>query len=162
MKPIKTKDSNVRLILPEEEGLPDDKRRGDLHVERMFFVGEDSEQRPGFESRWEPTEGERKALINGAPITLRLWGANHPPVNMLVGNPPEGEKLTAMVTIDQTLEASSKFFEMLSVRMKEVEDGGDPIDPKEVPEIFAKAMRDVVRPPRNPTGENGNGASPSK
>lgn len=154
MKPVETKDSNVRLVLPEEEGLPDDQRRGDLCVERMFFADEETgDQRPGFESIWEPTDGERKALANGAPITLRLWGANHPPVNMLVGNPPEDGDLRALVTVKETGEAASKFFDALSKRMQEAED----IEPEEIPKIFEIALREVIQGRDKHPRRNGNG-----
>lgn len=158
MRPVKTDSSNVRLVLPEEEHLPDDKRRGDLHVERMFFVDPESEeQRAGFESVWVPDDGERKALANGAPVTLRLWGANHPPVNMLVGDPPEGETLEALVTVGETREAAGKFFERLSVRMEEVESGGEPIATDEIGAMFNLALEDVLSQRGHRSSENGSG-----
>lgn len=158
MRPVKTDSSNVRLIHPEEEGKPDDQRQGDLFAERMFLVDpETQDQRPGFESVWIPTDGERKALANGAPITLRLWGSGHPPVNMLVGDPPEDEVLEELVTVAETREAAGKFFERLSTRMEEVESGGEPIATEEIGAMFNLALGEVITHRPGRSGENGSG-----
>lgn len=159
MKPIKTEGSNVKLVLEEEKHLPEEQQRGTLHAERMLFQDEETgDQKPGFESVWEPTDGERKALSNGAPITLRLWGAHHPIVNMLVGDVPEGEVLHALVTVEQTREAAGKFFERLSVRMAEVEEGGEPIETREIGAMFNLALEDVLR--NRPERPSANGSAP--
>jgi hypothetical protein len=158
VRPVQTDDSNVRLILPEEEHLPDDKRRGDLFVERVFFADEETgDQKPGFESVWKPADGERKALANGALITLRLWGANHPPVNMLVGDPPEGEALEALVTVEEARKAAGKFFDRLSVRMEEARGDGPELAADEIPAMFNLALQEVVRHRGTPPSANGAG-----
>lgn len=43
-------------------------------------------------SAWEPTLEELSRLMNGAPIYLKLWGTQHPPVIIEVGEPPKEEK----------------------------------------------------------------------
>lgn len=158
MRPVKTDSSNVRLIHPEEEGKPDSQREGDVPAERMFFVDpETHDQRAGFESVWKTTAGERKALANGAPITLQLWGVGHPPVKIMVGDPPEGEVLEELVTVGETREAAGKFFERLSVRMEEVESGGEPIATDEIGAMFNLALEDVLSQRGHRSSENGSG-----
>lgn len=44
----------------------------------------------GYETTWQPDIGERRALLNGAPVILRVWGDAHPPVHVGVGDPPPG------------------------------------------------------------------------
>lgn len=157
MKPVKTKDSNTRLIHPEEEHLPDDQRGGDLYAERLYLVAEDGQQRPGYESVWLPDDKERKALVNGAPITLRLWGSAHPPVNMHVGDVPEPEggdpSLQALVTVKETREAAGKFFARLSTRMEESTE----IGAEEIPAMFNLALEEVLRARPQRPSSNGNG-----
>lgn len=154
MKPVQTKDSNVRLIHPEEEHLPDEKRVGDVPVERMFFRDpETEEQRPGFESTWQLSVGERKALANGAPITIQLWGANHPPIKPMVGD-PDPESMEVLVTVEETRRAAGKFFERLSVRMGEDTE----IGAKEIPAMFNLALEEILRSRNQPPSANGNGS----
>lgn len=153
MKPIKTKGTNTRLILPHEEELPEDQRKGDLPVERCVFDTEGiEEQRPGFESTWMPDEGERKALANGAPVILRLWGEQHPPVNMHVGEPAE-DLMQRLVTIGQTRKAASLFFDALSRRLE----GDEKIEPGEIPVMFEKGLLEVMRQPSPPPSSQSNG-----
>ncbi|AVX04331.1 hypothetical protein MXMO3_01806 [Maritalea myrionectae] len=38
---------------------------------------------------WYPSVEELKALVNGAPVHLRVLGAAHPPVKIEVGPEPE-------------------------------------------------------------------------
>jgi hypothetical protein len=154
MKPVKTKETTSVLVLDEEKDKPQGQRRGDLPVARVFFKDpETEEQRPGFESTWELEDGERRALVNGATLTLRIWGSGHPPVNMAVGEPDAGSA-KALISIEDAKLAASKFFERLAARMGELE-GGE-IGPQEIPVMFGKALHDVLHPPRR-TGRNGNG-----
>lgn len=154
MKPVKTADSNARLILPEEEGLPESQRRGDLPIERCVFVDpETQEQKPGFESTWQPEPGERRAIANGAPVMVRLWGPHHPPIKVEVGDPDEESK-EALVSVDVVLRASSGFFEALSKRIAE----GEEIEPAEIHEMFRAELRKQMREGKPPGGStNGNG-----
>lgn len=155
MRPIATEGTNARMVLPHEMDLPDDQRKGDLPIERVILETEElGEQRPGFESTWEPSDGERKALVNGAPIVLTLWGANHPPVNMRVGE-PEGESMQALVSLKEAGAAAAGFFQRLSERMEEPGE----IDPEEIPKMFEASLRETMRqPPPAPGSSNGNGA----
>lgn len=57
-------------------------RDADLPFERV--ITRDGEAR---ETRWQPTEGEVKALVNGAPVVLLVWGPAHPPVAVTAGEP---------------------------------------------------------------------------
>lgn len=160
MKPVKTQDSNARLILPEEEHLPEEERRGDLPIEKMLFVGEDGVQRVGFESTWLLEDGERKALANGAPLVIKLWGQNHPPLKPEVGEPDE-ESMEALVTVEETAHAASKFFEVLADRMKIAEEGGDPIEADEIPPLFQECLKEVVQGGRHRPGHRSrNGSGP--
>ncbi len=43
---------------------------------------------PVMVSAWYPTMEELQALIDGAPIHLRLFGTVHPPVMILTGDTP--------------------------------------------------------------------------
>lgn len=156
MKPIKTDGTNVRLVLPEEEHLPEEQRRGDLPIERCFFVDpETQDQKAGFESTWQPDEGERRAIANGAPIMLRLWGANHPPVKLEVGDPPE-EGGEALVSVEKALRASSRFFDELSKRMAAEEE----ISPEEIPAMFREQLRKVMDEGKPKPGGSTNGTGP--
>lgn len=163
MKPVKTKDANTRLILPEEEHLPDEKRRGDLPIERLFLIDEETgDQRPGFESTWQPDKGERRALANGAQIKIRLWGANHPPIRPSVGE-PDAESMEALVTVEETAVAASKFFSVLSERMAKAESGGEPIEAEEIPPMFQACLKDVVESGRHrPAAMRRNGDGPEE
>ena len=154
MKPIKTADSNARLVLPEEEGLPEDQRRGDLPIEKCVFVDPESgEQKPGFESTWQPEAGERRAIANGAPIVVQLWGLQHPPIKVEAGDPDEESK-EALVTVEAALRASSGFFDALSKRMAAEEE----IEPAEIPAMFRAELRKAMREGKPPGGStNGNG-----
>lgn len=43
---------------------------------------------PAMETAWLPTPDEIAAIAAGAPIILRILGANHPPVMLDVGEAP--------------------------------------------------------------------------
>lgn len=158
MKAVKTKDSNTRLILKEEEHLPEGKRGGDLPLEKLFFEDPASgEMLPGFESTWEPDLGERRAIANGAPIMVRIWGAGHPPLKVEAGEPDE-ESLERLVTIRETTAAANRFFERLAARMVELE-GGD-VEPEEIPAMFQGALQEVLDEGKYRPGARRNGDSP--
>jgi hypothetical protein len=160
VKPVETQGSNTRLILPEEEGLPDDKRRGDLPIERCLFNDpETDEQKPGFESTWIPDDGERRAIVNGAPVVLRLWGNAHPPVKITVGD-IQDEDPKALVTVEQTQVAATRFYEELAKKMA----AGEQVAPEEIPALFKECLRAELqrdRPKPRHSGPNGNGPSTS-
>ena len=40
-------------------------------------------------SCWQPTPEEVELLKSGAPVYLHVWGVGHPPVALIVGNPPD-------------------------------------------------------------------------
>jgi hypothetical protein len=154
MKPVKTKETTSVLVLDEEKDKPQDQRRGDLPIAKVLFKDpETGVERPGFESTWELEDGERRALANGATLTLRVWGSGHPPVNMAVGE-PDTDSAKALISVEDAKRAASKFFELLAARMEELE-GGE-IGPQEIPAMYNRALRDVLHPPRG-TGRNGNG-----
>lgn len=44
---------------------------------------------PAMVTAWLPTAEEIAAIVTGAPIYLRLLGTAHPPVMLMVGEPPE-------------------------------------------------------------------------
>jgi hypothetical protein len=154
LKPITTEGTNARLILPHEEELPDDERTGDLPAERCILVDEDSGlERPGFETVWRASDGERRALANGADVILRLWGPSHPPVNIHIGE-PDPESMQILVSVDQTRRAATGFFEQLSKRMEDE----TPIDAAEIPKMFEESLKAIISKPEPEPRRNGNGA----
>lgn len=44
---------------------------------------------PAMETAWLPTPDEIVAIIAGAPIILRVIATAHPPVMLMVGDPPQ-------------------------------------------------------------------------
>jgi len=82
--PVRTPSTNVVLTLPEDKGKPAEKR-SDLPAERCV----DGTGKHLIETVWQPDPGEQKALANGAPVILHVWGAGHPPVSVTAGEPPE-------------------------------------------------------------------------
>lgn len=81
MRPIKTLDQNVILYLSDPqtgERDPD----CDLPAERCV----DQHGNEFLETTWRPDPGEQRALANGAPIVLRVWGKGHPPVSVGVSD----------------------------------------------------------------------------
>jgi hypothetical protein len=90
----------------------------DLPAERCRFrdprTGDESN---GYETTWDPDPGEQKALVNGAPIILRVWGDGHPPISLGVGEPAPNPR--ALVDRRLWLLALGKLFDMLH-------DGADP------------------------------------
>jgi len=79
MRPVQTEASNVRLSLPN-----DTTGDGDLPAERCV----DQDGRQLIETVWRPSPEERELLTSGADVTLRVWGAGHPPVSIGVTAPP--------------------------------------------------------------------------
>lgn len=111
MKPKKTEHSNTALTHPQADPIP---------VEKLRFRNEATDQEePGFESTWEPDNGERKALINGAPLVLSLWGNQHPRIKLEVGEPDMGA--VRLYTHDHVALALSKFLGDFGQYMREVE-----------------------------------------
>ncbi|WP_449411070.1 hypothetical protein [Methylobacterium komagatae] len=56
----------------------------------------DEPHRPGINqmtSAWLPTTEEIERIVAGAPVYLVVLGVTHPPVAMLVGNPPVEEEV---------------------------------------------------------------------
>lgn len=75
MDPIRTPRSNTVLTLPGGTSA------NDLPASK----GTDGQDRPMFESVWQPDELERTHLANGAPVILHVWGERHPPVSVRAG-----------------------------------------------------------------------------
>ena len=158
VRPVKTSESNTRLILPEEEGKPDSERQGDLPIEKCFFEDPiDGKRLPGFESTWEPDIGERRAVANGAPILVRLWGTAHPPLKVAIGD-PDGESMERLVTIRECTSAANRFFERLAARMVELE-GGE-VGAEEIPAMFQAALQEVIEGGKYRPGARQNGDTP--
>jgi hypothetical protein len=95
----------VMLVAPGAEPLP---------AERCTFVdpADNSQRTNGYETTWDTDPGEQKALINGAPIILRVWGDAHPPVSVHVGEP--GPNPRALVDRRLWLLALGKLFDMFA------------------------------------------------
>lgn len=76
MKPRRTPKSNTVLHLAS--GTEDN----DLWAERCNDVDGD----PCIRSVWQPSDGERKLIAEGAQVYLIVWGDMHPPVAIGVRN----------------------------------------------------------------------------
>lgn len=110
MRPIATEDSDITLVLGN-----DTTGKSDLPAQRCALVNETSGlSSAGFESTWEPDQGERRALANGAPLLLNLWGTQHPPVSLEVGEPPAEANLIAQYSHDTVIRAFAIFMRRLS------------------------------------------------
>lgn len=101
MRPIQTPQSNVALTMPGDQP--------PIPAERILFW--DSSQgdtrddaRPGFVTRWMPTEEEAARLEAGACIELTIVGNAHPEVRVQVGRAvlPEAE-IIARGHVDRAL-----------------------------------------------------------
>jgi hypothetical protein len=140
MKPVETEKSDVTLVL---EGA------GDLPAEKIELIHPDDESNrsPGFETTWVPDDGERRALMNGAHVLLRVWGAGHPPVSLQVGEPPEaGDRaLAAQYTFDHIVRAFGHYQGMLAQRIKATGHFG--LTARELEELAARALT-AAREPR--------------
>lgn len=44
---------------------------------------------PAMVTAWHPTPAEIAALDAGAPILVRILGRSHPPIMVMVGDPPQ-------------------------------------------------------------------------
>ncbi|TRD21898.1 hypothetical protein [Palleronia caenipelagi] len=44
---------------------------------------------PAMVTAWHPTPDELRALVNGAPVHVRLLGQSHPPIMVSVGPEPD-------------------------------------------------------------------------
>jgi hypothetical protein len=67
--------------------LPGGTEDNDLWVERQVVEGH-----PVIRSVWEPSEEERRAIADGANVTLMVWGSGTPPVAIAVTREPLGKK----------------------------------------------------------------------
>jgi hypothetical protein len=75
MKPVNFKESNTIFRRPDSMT---EEECGDLHVHNTGGA---------LISKWEPTEEERKAIANGAPVYLWVIGQVQPPVSLQVESP---------------------------------------------------------------------------
>lgn len=126
MKPVKAADSNLLLIL-DEQGKGDLPARhgpmngaapSEIPAQKLVLIDpSDGTAGEGFETTWEPDDGERRAIVNGAPIILNVWGSAHPPVSLEVGEPPEDAKLKAQYSHDHVMRAFAYFMRRLSRRI---------------------------------------------
>lgn len=102
MRPAKTERSNVVLTSEGVRDLPAEKIA-------IFPPGTDPSEvngdggEPGLETVWIPDDGERRAIANGAPIILRVWGEGHPPVALSAGNPTVLRALISKAHIDRAV-----------------------------------------------------------
>lgn len=98
MKPQRTPTTNLNLVLRDQNG--ERNPNSDLPAERCV----DQAGRQIIETAWAPDEGELRALVNGAPILLRVWGTGHPPVNLEAGHPaPEGSGVLLGAHVNRAL-----------------------------------------------------------
>ena len=44
---------------------------------------------PTMTTSWEPTPDELQKIAEGAPVYVRIFGINHPPIMVYVGDPPD-------------------------------------------------------------------------
>lgn len=115
MKAVRTLDSNLTLTLDgagPDRNLPAQQIRA-YDPER----GETPDDaKPAIETVWMPDDGERRALVNGAPVELVVTGRRHPPVSMKVGEPkPElAGGLVALLAADHVDRAVGYLFSKLS------------------------------------------------
>jgi hypothetical protein len=80
MRPRRTVRSNFTYVL--ENGTEDN----DLWAER----GEDEDGFATIATTWVPTEGERRAIANGANIEVTIWSRSHPAMAVGVSDTPLG------------------------------------------------------------------------
>jgi hypothetical protein len=102
MKAVETSESNLTLTLA---GAGPDRN---LPAQRILAfdpgLGEtEADGRPAIETCWVPDEGERRALANGAPLELIVFGEQHPPVSVGVGEPQELNALVSKAHVDRAV-----------------------------------------------------------
>lgn len=111
MKAVRTDATNINLTLPGGTSA------NDLPAERCYFRDpNDTVDRPddlGFETTWLPDEREREAVGAGAPILLRVWGAGHPPVSLVV---PTIDTDRQAITADHAARAVGALYGALAER----------------------------------------------
>lgn len=74
MKPTDFPQSNTKLLPPSGE---------EDNIDRMQVHITEFDGKPCAISRWEPSEKERQAIADGAPIWLYVFGRAHPPVALM-------------------------------------------------------------------------------
>lgn len=89
MRAIRTPESNVTLTIPEEAG---GSAQNDLPAHRIMAYDASRGQTPkdahaAIQSVWQLTPQERRQIVGGAMVELIIWGNQHPPVSMEVGDP---------------------------------------------------------------------------
>ena len=85
MDPIKLPKGYPEKVILTIPGDP----KADLHTTR---VNDPELGKECFESYWEMSPEERAALLKGHPLLLRVYGAAHPPVRVLVSASPPPAK----------------------------------------------------------------------
>lgn len=128
MRPTFTDATNVNFVLNDPE--TGKKIVGtDLPAER--FIADDvpgSDRGIVHETTWTPDQGERRAIANGAPVLLRVWGTAHPPVQILAGEPDAARlgELRALMDERHVSRAIGALFGALAQRTNEHPDADEP------------------------------------
>lgn len=158
MDPVTTNRTNV--VLSHEDA-------ADLPAERIAIYPVDAdpdelgelEPQAGFETVWLPDAGERAAILNGAPVHLRVWGNGHPPVSLNAGEPPEDGDLKAMLERAHVNRAAGRFWGLISEAWIE---GNEPPQVERVLELWDQALAETkdVAIASDELHRNGNGNRP--
>lgn len=121
MRPRRSVKSDRPLILPG--GTEDN----DLWIE----IKGDGNDNPVLASVWQPSAEERERIANGENIELQVWGAKHPPVNVVLTDielkgvdretdTPDAPDYNDWPTADQVLEA------LVAARIRDTDGGTTP------------------------------------
>jgi hypothetical protein len=160
MRAVRTPETNVTLTLPGGT------EKNDLPAQRINAYNPDLGQtekdaRPAFESHWEPSPDERRALAAGAQIALIVHGDGHPPVSVGVTDP--GDDRVELVDRSLVNGALGALYAALETKARhalaEIADQGgaglgvdDLIpDASRFIEVFDAALNELIAPTAEPT-----------
>lgn len=136
MKALRTDSTDLELTLP---GAGEDRTLPAQRIQAFDpELGEtEADAHPAVVSTWNPDDGERKALANGAPleVVLHLPAERHPPISLAVGE-PDAEASTALLTKAHVDRAVGFWFTAVAKKLAE----GDMGTPKEVLELWHEAL----------------------
>lgn len=98
-KPIDFPQTNITYTLQDPDR-PDHPLEGrNLPARRI-----NTDDGLAIETHWQPDEGEQRAIANGAPIQLILWGTQHPPAAITAGEPdPQGSGVLLGAHVNRAL-----------------------------------------------------------
>jgi len=151
VRPVPTEGTNLTLTVPGAG------RKGDLPAERCRFINPDPphDEQPGYETAWQPNPGEARALANGAAVLLRVWGNQHPPVNIVVGE-PNPDTAEAQLPASLVHIALGILYGHLEVHQSELA-----LNPQEFLDLWARSLAQARKQAAQATqhaGQNGTSA----